>query len=319
MNYIQRLFDAAAPPAGHLLVPPVAATAADNVSPVLAADQRLGLFPDLVDPLVPMPDFAPAPVAEVAAAVAEPGPRPPGAGPKRAEARPSPPSAQPHRPHELVAAASRPPIASESAAGPQTLPPRPASALQRLVESAPLPPPIRRTEAPGGPTAAPVARPLPPTDIAPPSSPEPPSSGAVAAPAPASAPTPLAAPFRITPDQFQPYLPETIPPVRTSGEAPVVPPPTVPPPASPRTLEPAPHEAPSPFARIAQQPLPPALPAAAPSAAERVLPERIIERIREVPIVPPAPPKAMTAAAQSLIGSLSRRGSGRWQPRQEGL
>jgi hypothetical protein len=44
--------------------------------------------------------------------------------------------------------------------------------------------------------------------------------------------------------------------------------------------------------------------------------ERVIERIREVPAAAPVQPKAMTAAAQSVIGSLSARRAGAWRSRQ---
>ena len=66
---------------------------------------------------------------------------------------------------------------------------------------------------------------------------------------------------------------------------------------------------------------PPPLPAQrdGPDSFRQPPPERIIERIREVPVAPSPPPARMTAAAQSIIGPLSQRRSGGWRPRQEGV
>ncbi|WP_296425916.1 hypothetical protein [Yoonia sp.] len=124
-------------------------------------------------------------------------------------------------------------------------------------------------------------------------------------------------PTAITPDQFQP--------ARVDGQQNVVPaakfaptptPAPAPPPIAQQSqtpLQPTARESASPFARRVDLPPPPAQQ----QPANTPPPERIIERIRDVPVAPAPPPKAMTAAAQSVIGPLSQRGAGRWQSRQE--
>jgi hypothetical protein len=327
VNYIQRLLDTAAPTAA-----PAAVALPATASPVLAADQRLGLFPGLVD------SFSVLPAAGDAAALPPqpaPGPMPtrtPSAAPGAAEAAPQ-------RRAEPASAVDAPAAAASSAtaptAGERAPPPRHVSPLQRLVESAPLAPPRRRTpaQAEAEPSAAAATV---NAAQAPPSSPAPIEAPVMPFPAPAA--VELAEPFRITADQFRPRETATaapaprpapahpdlepLAPARSqtariaeprSGAPAIAPAPLL----AARAIAPTPHDAPSPFARMPAPP-PPLAPAAEAREVERAPPERVIERIREVPVRPHAPPPAMTAAAQSVIGSLSGHRFGRWQPRQEG-
>jgi hypothetical protein len=87
----------------------------------------------------------------------------------------------------------------------------------------------------------------------------------------------------------------------------------------PRGLEPAPVDIPSPLARVHDGTVARPAPAPAHQAPERRPPERIVERIREVPVAPPTTHTPLTAQAQSVIGSLDTPRFGRWRPRQEGF
>ena len=313
MNYIQRLFDSAAPmgvSSAVSIAPPLA-----SPSPVGAADQRLGVFPDLID------SFAP-----------DPGGLGFGAGPADTPVQSPGPAGVRHLPRTEVQPAapqmlSAPPAAAESAAAPRRRAkdarPSPVSPLQMLAERFPLPdrhtPPTARFqqadrppetgEIPALAERGPVSRP----------------PGAEQ-PKAIDLPPPFANPARITPDQFTPNRETTVSAAPLPGPAafasavaqaapePASRPAEFSPPAF--ALQPAKDTAPSPFSRVpafAAVPLP-----AAPQASARPQPERIIERIREIPVAPPVPPKAMTAAAQSVIGPLAQRRSGGWQPRQEG-
>jgi hypothetical protein len=342
MNYIQRLFDSAAgaAPVQNLGMAPAGAVN----SPVMAADQRLAIFPGLVDPFSPQPGTD-APL----------GPQDAQATPRRAA---TPDLSVAPRQTEAYAGPApgrsdtRPPKAEP---GPQTASDTPAPArinpLQRLVEIDPLPSPRARVHATGSPAdiaGPPVKDGRAPTPLST-AQPEIPARGAeatAAAAAPLDA-TPLPAampaadpamrnPTAITPDQFTPFGEQSLPPapMRSANDAKPVPDPAqpdlAPAPLAPaiappvtsaiaptraEPLAPSASQAPSPFARTPDLPPPP---------TQQVqhdpppAPERIIERIREVPVAPAPPPKPMTAAAQSVIGSLSGRGFG-WQPRQGGL
>lgn len=330
MNYIQRLFDSAGPGAGALFVPVAPPTAA--TSPVVAADQRLGAFPHLIDP------FGVAAVPGAGAregASAAPdrwsrtpeGSRPPGGLPGQRPEAPRQPSRT-----EGEAPGVRP---APEPTGPAPSPARrtggaearPVSPLQRLVESAPLSAPRPATPAERAEsvqraeprTAAPTSQPSPSAE------PEP-RPKAAQPPATESPPPSIHRnPAEITPDQFRPHDPEPTAVAASEGAA-AVPAPALLPAEPPRAespvqyvrpvpLEPAADTSTSPFApRADLHPLPPVVPPRESDA--RPVPERIIERIREVPVGPPTPPKAMTAAAQSVIGSLAQRGSRGWKPRQ---
>jgi hypothetical protein len=140
---------------------------------------------------------------------------------------------------------------------------------------------------------------------------------------PSGSAPPLAAAFRITPDQFQPLGGTATDRSAAPPAAPVAAPSPLPSPSTvaraPPPLEPAARDAGSPLVdRSHLPPPPPPSPERTPLAAPPP-PERIVERLRVVPVAPAAPPRAMTAAGQSVIGALGERRSGGWQPRQEGF
>jgi hypothetical protein len=333
MNYIQRLLDSAAPPAVSLPMPVAPPTVA--TSPVIAADQRLALFSGLTPdpgPAIAAPEPTAATSAPFAAEYRSPSPEvaapPPDAAPPRQKPfrRVPPASATAGRPASFSAddpdgVAPQREVRPPPGSSPQ---PSAISPLQRLVESDPLP---RRVAAvPSAPVAS-TRPPLPaPPQAAPASSPE-----ARPQPSPPQELRPFAPsysnPATITPDQFTPRAPEAIPaapPVRRAhplDEAAPAPDPTPEPPPPSRVaapLEPAADRGPSIFARRSGSTFDvPPWPGRPDSVQPR--PERIIERIREVPVAPPEPPTPMTAAAQSVIGPLGQRRSGGWQPRQEGV
>ena len=323
MNYIQRLFDAAAPSAPRAVAVPV--VGAGVGSPIIVADLRLGMFPDLVDPFGTSVGEAMVRAPEQGG---EPAAREPAMDRPVATAAEHPPHS-PSRPLESRAEGATPTDGSASNVEINPTAARRISPLQRLAESAPLDPPVRRAlesvepvhravpvDAAHAETASAGAAPMPAADSVFPAvrNGEPTNAGTETAP--------LAAPFRVTADQFQPYAPETHPPIRTvandpasRGAAPLLQPrqdlPQTPPP-----LEPVARDAESPLARYTEALPPPPAQAHTPAPA---IPERVVERIREVSVAPPAPPPSMTAAAQSVIGSLSQRSSHGWQPRQEGF
>ncbi|MGH6612678.1 hypothetical protein [Sphingomonas sp.] len=325
MNYIQRLFDAAAPSAPRAMAVPVAA--AGGGSPIITADQRLGLFPDLVDPFaVPTGD---APVRAPDSRVSEPAVR------ERADDRPGiaatdrGPAATSGQAESRIEPVARVPTAPPPTNGDAM--PRPVSALQRLAESAPLDAPLRHAaptvepESRFTPAAAPIAAPdgdrVRAAPTAHPGLDTPPARSGEAA-RPASAAPPLATPFRVTPDQFQPHGVEKAAPLRLVADPPPASAPPVAaapsgqdlPPVLPQPIAPVARDAESPVARFPDALPPP--PAQAPAPAP---PERVIERIREVSVAPAAPAPPMTAAGQSVIGSLTQRAAQGWQPRQEGF
>ncbi len=336
MNYIQRLVASAAPWAPGPVLTIASPTAAS--SPVVAADQRLGVFPGLIDPFgAPM---AAVETPEMHGEVASPGgPRPAptlsgpetDAGPARHDTgdRPahsgrSESQVRIVRPHRETAAPIPPMQPADQIADPQ-----PMSPLQRLVERAPLPDrpasapvePARMAEPPI-PTQMPAVEPAHRVESTPQAAPARPIDSSEPRTPP---PPPLFHdPTAITPDQFTPVgdLTQSVDPARRSME-PAAPPamqaePAIPVPPPAPQLQPATDEGPSPFAR--QPELPPAPDARAGQAnTPAPPPERVIERIREVPVMPPTPPKAMTAATQSVIGSLAQRRAGRWQPRLGGF
>ena len=326
MNYIQRLFDSAATSAPARSLPVAPPTMAS--SPVMAADQRLGIFPGLVDPfgLPPAPDAAEGEAAP----------------PRRERQAPTPsrtesPGRTNEPPRDSRHAATR--SAEQPQRNPTTQPrdpPRDPHAVPGRAEQPRITPVQRMVER--APLAARPAPAIPksqtPPDTPPPTLTIPPSTAPETAPSTPTAPSELRPtlplirnPAEITPDQFTPRAAENtqIPPPHD-----ILPPktslpteaartePRFPEPQPPASLQPAADHGPSPFAR--QPDLPPA-PAAQQTQPEpaKPAPERIIERIREVPITPSTPPKAMTAAAQSVIGPLGQRRFGRWQPRQGGI
>jgi hypothetical protein len=322
VNYIQRLFDAAAPSPPRAVAVPVAG--AGMGSPIIAADQRLGMFPDLADPFT-------ASVNETIVRAPERGGEL--AARERAMVRAVATAAErpaqgPSLPPESRAEAATPTDGGAPDVDIDQTAVRRISPLQRLAESAPLDPPVRRAlesaqsvhraapaDAARTETASTDAAPMPTPDPAFPAalSEKPAYSGTEAAP--------LAAPFRVTADQFQPYAPETRPPIQAVANDPAqLPPPLLQPrqdlPPTPPPLEPVARDAESPVARYAEALPPPPAQGRTPAPA---IPERVVERIREVSVAPPAPPPSMTAADQSVIGSLSLRGSHGWQPRQEGF
>jgi hypothetical protein len=341
MNYIQRLFDSAAPVTQGLSTPVAPPTAAS--SPVVAADQRLGVFPGLVDPFSPVPSL---PGNNATPDRVAPGAEGPPAGRRSGTTEhAAPPPAEPV-PAQQRRDRARQPLRSEGGSRisrpahglapsppPALLQDRPEpgptspSPLQRLVESAPLPdrhpavpPEPKPRTAPPVPDPASPAEPATIMETAPQATPEQPAKAEVPVPTPR-----YRNPTEITPDQFKPRATEAspAPPTERPAHAPVY---AAEPaetsrtevPAQPEPLQPATDAGPSPFA--SQPHLPPA-PDQHPArdATARPAPERIIERIREVPVSPPAPPKANTAAAQSVIGPLSQRRMGGWQPRQGGF
>ena len=315
MNYIQRLFDAAAPSAPRTVAVPVAG--AGMGSPIIGTDQRLGMFPDLADPfatpvgepIARTPDQGNGPVAR------DQGAEPPvGATAPRPAKTPSP------RPE-----AATPADSGASDASIDTTPARRTSPLQRLAESAPLDPPVRRARDPAEPgRAAPATASIDAGSIATLAPAPDPGLPAARSERPASvlpAEQPLAAPFRVTADQFQPSALAAPPPIRAAANdaahepaALLQPRQDLPP--TPPPLQPLARDAESPLARYAEALPPPPVQAPSPAPAT---PERVVERIREVSVAPPAPPPAMTAAGQSVIGSLGQRGSHGWLPRQEGF
>lgn len=338
MNYIQRLFAPSAR-ADLGLSAPVAPLSAAS-SPVVAADQRIGLFPGLVDP------FGLGPALPEADDPQSDGPAPDrrSQAPKITPPQAIPGTTQPsqrrnrqstsHEEGRQTARSVPDPVAPPLPPSRQDRPgPRPASPLQRLVERDPLPgrhhdgasDPAGRIEQPAAPPTLP-ARPEPRVEATPGVTP---AATQPAVPDPQSPPAIFQYPSAITPDQFQPRSGQTadaapaLRPVPASAPdpspAPAEPVPAeAPTPAAPASLlRPATDDGPSPFARQVDIPPTPDTQAGWADAAKPA-PERIIERIREVPIAPPAPPKAMTAGAQSVIGSLGQRRSNRWQPRQGG-
>lgn len=339
MNYIQRLFDSAAPALAASNAP-IAPRAVAN-SPIMAADPRLGIFPGLVDPFNPQPKMDPPPQSN---SPVHSDPPAPSRGNGHSDLIPLQHRDAPQTTPTFDIPKSKPqhPVPSLSSApiGRETAPSTPINPLQRLVESDPLPRPetTAPTRADPAQTAASVAvsaavsaatsaaisaaGPLP---TSPPNSPAPITGRSPAEP---PAPWPLAEraianPTAITVDQFSPHLPDTASTPDQPAGAPVAPmsqaaqpqaaePQAALAPADP--AQPSPAHAPSPFART------PDLPAPMQQAHNNPAPppERIIERIREVPVAPAPAPKPMTAAAQSVIGPLSQRSFG-WQPRQGGV
>jgi nicotinate-nucleotide--dimethylbenzimidazole phosphoribosyltransferase len=341
VNYIQRLLDSAAP-VGAATSFPVAPASAGH-SPIIAADQRLGLFPTLVTPLAASasPLEAGAPWAESPEAARRANDVSLAREPARVDraqlAAPSAPIAAPaateQRGPEPSAASSAGSAPAASARGVEPTPPsapivapapRAMSALQRLVEADPLPSVRRRASTPEPRSSAP-SRPAATESVA--------SATRAAAPITEAAPTrpaPFAAlsplppsrnPSEITPDQFQVRTARTASSAPPEAQAPALPARVRAPAESTQTagqtrpfepVRPAASAGSSPFARHPE--LAASAPAPRRSEAAKPTPERIIERIREVPA--PAPPKAMTAAAQSVIGSLSARRAGAFRPRQ---
>jgi hypothetical protein len=320
VTYIQRLLDSAAPAAAGARLPTVPATAAS--SPVMAVDQRLGVFPGLIEPIGPIPAMHDRPIAEdrrpasgspvQGAETAAPSP-----APRRAE---RPLSTERPEQHTQSTASPATAQAEMPASSPRVL--RPVSPLQRLVERDPLP--DRRAS---------VAPPPSPSPAQPNPAPVPPEAPAVQPAMPVrpqlpTTPPPFYNPTEITPDQFQPAerqldgrrRAESSSPPATPGVPQAPAPPVLPRPPADLTptapLQPAADAGPSPFARLPDVPPPPTRTVR--GEPVQPAPERIIERIREVPVTPLAPPKAMTAAAQSVIGPLGQRHGG-WQPRQEGF
>lgn len=328
MNYIQRLFDSAAPPMAASNMPVAPSTVAN--SPVMSADQRLGIFPGLVDPFSPQPAMDVPPQTQDTARAHVPAPQ-------RRNIASDPAASQRPTNAPVIPTTHESPTSTPQNMSPHaetqlnTAPATPINPLQRLAEMDPLP----STEA--GHAARQTPAETTPAMVSPlPASPhEMPVPIADASRNPAvqpTAPIPLPSaqlvipnPTAITPDQFSPRLPDT-------GSAPAKPvsvqesplPPVAHPearpihatPEPPEPIQPSATQAPSPFARTPDLPPPP--PVQHVQSDPTKTPERIIERIQEVPVAPAPPPKPMTAAAQSVIGPLSQRRSG-WQPRQGGF
>ncbi len=136
MNYIQRLFDSAAPLGTAPNVPVAPSTMIS--SPVMAADQRLAIFPGLVDPFSSQPASDPAPQSTAPARTKPPAPSrrdvapdlSPPPPPRRAEAHAAPAHDTPDM--------GPPQIRPSAQTNIDTAPPAPINPLQRLAEMDPL-------------------------------------------------------------------------------------------------------------------------------------------------------------------------------------
>jgi len=150
MTYIQRLFNATAPAMGmSVSVPAVVSTVA--TSPILAADQRLGMFPGLIDPFTPAPLPPQAPHGETAPSAPTsrvPAPRPAAQVPQHRPAPQTDPSQQPAKATPRPAPQMPNPEPAAAAVPPPAQPSPVKSLLQRLVEADPLPAPARPTAPP---------------------------------------------------------------------------------------------------------------------------------------------------------------------------
>lgn len=347
MNYIQRLLDGSAPmQAGSVgptlsapILSPVASARPGLGSPVLAADQRLGLFPDLVGPA---PGLTGAETTQAGVARQTVGP-PPRSGLGGGTDGGATPYHLPETPHQVVDKAPSRPISrlqewAESAPLPLSAPPQSVKAQPPPPQPAQPPPWMGHPQPQAQPEMLPQ-QPATPTrpktashPIAPPSSAP---SFIAQSPNPASSPTPslteastAAAPWPITAAQFQPLgtpsptansptqarplLQESVPPLPQPD------PPAVRVLPNPLPLEP--QNPPSPLAYTFQQAMPP--PSAVPPSqpVEAAPPEPIVtRRSHELSARPATRPKAATAAAQSVIGPLGTHRFGRWSPRQEGV
>ncbi len=299
MSYLQRLLDAA---------PAVLSIAPGNASPspVVAHDQRLGQFPDLLDQTMPMPLVEaaprPSPPVDVGRRAAAPLPLPyPGAATMPLERdAPAPPPAE-----DLAARSAADGPADPDAPDAETMSDmrgaelsRPSPKVPDPTPSAPPVPPATETAAPGlAPYIVQIAAsqitvpawPIPVTDFRP-------LEEASARPAPED----LAVP-RIPPPAPAP-APAPAPEPPSAGARPG---PRQPDPAPAATLEPPADIAPSPLVGVPETA--PAAPQPAPAAArapsEREVP--VVERIVEQLPTPVPATHPMTAADASVIGPIS--------------
>lgn len=283
MNYIQRLFDTAAP--AHTIAQPAPMAGGPGTSPVVAADQRLGIFPDLMDSF--MPRHANSETVEAGPARKSPRARRSRA-PALDDAAPQYSTVPETGPPRARNKSSRHAPSPATAAAPETR----VSALQRLVESDPLPAPAaQRSRASASAPATPEQR----CELAP-----------EASDLPSTLPlSRLSERVRVAPDPLQ---------VAGFADAELLESPQ--PGATP--LMPSNHEAHS-LAAAWLDPFRSPAAATQDESSTASQPERIIERILEVPVAPSAPPRPMTAAGQSVIGSLDSRRAEGWRPRQESL
>lgn len=312
MSYLQRLLDAAPAPGAGPLVPGVGVT-----SPVVAADQRLDIFPGLSTPLGVSPVVEDGPARRDAPGPKAEAPRPPHAAPQAAQA----PAAEPSGADDVHDKAATPrPSKPVPEAGALPVEP-PMSPWQRIVEADPLPGPgASRPDT--GDDSDPRPEPAMPRQgeevpriveriIRAPSDPPAAPDAARLSPQPAPA-QPVRwdgspAPWPIRSEAFRPIdAPDP------QMEPQPGPPPDSTPVASPvvRTAEPAapPRDSgPSPLSTVpedAARAVPPA------TAAPR--PEREIHTVEHVVEhrPDPAPPARMTAADASVIGPIRTRRRG---------
>lgn len=357
MTYLQRLLATAPSPAagpapagapGAGGMQPLAPASGPATSPIIAADQRLALFPGLLDaarpdagPAAPGPENTarPAPVTPDPAAreraadgtatgdaVRDITRRAGASGRAGPEARVAPwPVTEAQGPPPAAAPTAGPRSHERSSAAAGTAPPA-VSPWQRVVEQAPLDPPA--------PPATPADRNRPQADAA--IGPPDPAAPSHRREPPAPVPTrePGRAPAEAAPPPAQPHTANTPVPDHPSQVWPIpadaLQPHEGPVAASPIALSPepareiperriavaaTPTQSTSPLARPGLEMLAPvAPPRASATAGEPVRVEsevRIVERIREVAADPPPP--RMTAADASVIGPLGRRGR---RPRQ---
>lgn len=366
MNYIQRLLDgtggaftrasATATTTATGPAPVASVGAGGNASPVLSADPRLALFPDIADPapvLVPAAAATPLMVGDAIAA-RTPGPL----APDPLREIPGKPQTHATAPPPGTRRETDAPMAGRTK--PEDATPRRISRLQQWAESDPLPQPLTPQRI--GPHPAPqqavgirtsgLSPPQPETTGSDPPPPYlrdsriPSGSNSPAAPSPLPSLSDRAtpdAPWPIASGQFQPLdLPDpspapATPPVAAPGALPwphLQPPSpatdptpvagadTAPPsrPVSP-PLTPVPHDTPSPLARMPQQ---------APPLASGDAPSSFAHHMQDAAPPPRQPdarpssqsaprPRPATAEGQSVIGPLSARRFVQWQPRQEGF
>ena len=315
MSYLQRLLDAA--PA------PLSVLPANTVpSPIVAMDQRLAQFPDLLDPFAPVaaPQGPTEPVAEAPREtvretplpgppqVADPAASGPMIDPVAPESAPVPsplllsaePLVAPTAPHAQPATADEPgignpanavqPAASPAPASPETsVPLMPAKTARE-----PTPPPTVDHPAPIQP-AIPAAWPISDSDFRPEGEPEP-------APVPPPPAQPAEIPVRAQPESTPPAAPAAQPvpadPLQITIEA--------------QPLEPPADLAPSPLSGVPETAAPTPQPEA-PAPTATTVETRTVERVVEQQSAPAPTLHPMTAAAASVIGPIT---IGRAGPRE---
>lgn len=305
MSYLQRLLDASS--AVLSIAPGNAAP-----SPIVAHDQRLGQFPDLLDPMMPTHE-------------ADPTPHP---NPPQDVVRPPTAQAAEHAPREVAVPRPVPDPAPAAASLKRDAPaPLPAKDLAaRSAPERPSDPADPNTEAMPEmrvvelsqpslhvPDPTPSAPPVPPDTAAP--APEPPPYVVEIAASPIHVPG-----WPIPETDFRPLEETSAPPLPELRAVPQTPPPSPAPvapsagarpgarqpaPAAAATLEPPADIAPSPLAGVPENAPAAPLPAPAPAraASERDVPT--VERIVEQQPTPVPASHPMTATEASVIGPIS--------------